>query len=78
MTGAGTGGTAAEPGGAGGSAPAGERQVPFYCPYCGEETLTPAGPAGGEWQCGACLRGFRLRFTGVAAAGATGPSSLPS
>ncbi len=21
-----------------------ERQVPFYCPYCGEETLRPAGP----------------------------------
>jgi len=22
----------------------GERQVPFYCPYCGDENLRPAGP----------------------------------
>ncbi|MBO0769998.1 MAG: hypothetical protein J2P35_00915 [Actinobacteria bacterium] len=46
-------------------APAGERQVPFYCPYCGEEALRPAGPKGGSWECDACRRGFELRFTRV-------------
>ncbi|MGH3274584.1 MAG: hypothetical protein ACRDNZ_09750 [Streptosporangiaceae bacterium] len=43
----------------------GERQVPFFCPYCGEETLRPAGPEAGDWECGACARGFQLRFVGV-------------
>lgn len=42
-----------------------ERQVPFYCPYCGEETLRPAGPDAGAWECGACARGFELRFVAV-------------
>ena len=46
--------------------PAGERQVPFYCPYCGDEDLRPAGPAAGSWRCGACSRAFELRFAGVA------------
>ncbi|HXW47034.1 MAG TPA: hypothetical protein VEL03_19740 [Streptosporangiaceae bacterium] len=43
----------------------GERQVPFYCPYCGEENLRPAGAEAGEWECRACSRGFHLRFTAV-------------
>jgi predicted RNA-binding Zn-ribbon protein involved in translation (DUF1610 family) len=43
----------------------GERQVPFFCPYCGEEELRPGGTKPGEWQCLACARGFQLRFTGV-------------
>jgi transposase-like protein len=47
--------------------PAGERQVPFYCPYCGEEALRPTGPATGQWECADCGRGFELRFTGVIA-----------
>jgi ribosomal protein L37AE/L43A len=52
---------------------AGERQVPFYCPYCGDEDLRPAGPGGGSWRCGACARAFELRFAGVAPTGqATG------
>ena len=42
-----------------------ERQVPFYCPYCGEESLRPSGPESGDWECGACARGFRLSFTAV-------------
>jgi ribosomal protein L37AE/L43A len=42
-----------------------ERQVPFYCPYCGEEELRPAGSKAGEWACRACARSFQLRFTGV-------------
>ena len=49
-----------------GAEPAGERQVPFYCPYCGDEDLRPAGPAAGSWLCGACARAFELRFAGVA------------
>ncbi|MDR2986356.1 MAG: hypothetical protein LBV34_16095 [Nocardiopsaceae bacterium] len=46
-------------------AEAGERQVPFFCPYCGEEELRPAGSKGGDWECRSCARGFTLRFTGV-------------
>jgi ribosomal protein L37AE/L43A len=49
--------------------PAGERQVPFYCPYCGDEDLRPAGPAAGSWRCGACARAFELRFAGIAPGG---------
>ena len=43
----------------------GERQVPFFCPYCGEEELRPSGSSPGSWECQACSRGFQLRFTGV-------------
>ena len=46
-------------------AEAGERQVPFFCPYCGEEELRPAGADPGAWHCRACARAFRLAFTGV-------------
>jgi transposase-like protein len=54
--------------------PSGERQVPFYCPYCGDEDLRPAGPAGGSWRCEACARAFELRFAGITpAVPATGP-----
>ena len=45
-----------------------ERQVPFYCPYCGEETCARPGPTPASWECAACARGFQLRFTAVAAA----------
>ena len=38
-----------------------DRQVPFFCPYCGEEDLVPAGPDGGAWECRSCARGFALR-----------------
>ena len=51
----------------------GDRQVPFYCPYCGEEDLRPAGPTGGSWRCAACARAFELRFAGLAPAGPGGP-----
>jgi hypothetical protein len=51
------------------SEPVGERQVPFYCPYCGEADLRPAGPDAGSWRCGACARQFELRFAGVVTAG---------
>ena len=55
--------------GHGDAEPAGERQVPFYCPYCGDEDLRPAGPSAGSWRCGACARAFELRFAGVAPGG---------
>ena len=37
-----------------------ERLVPFYCPYCGEESLEPVGERG-EWHCKDCVRYFTLR-----------------
>jgi transposase-like protein len=43
----------------------GERQVPFYCPYCGDQDLRPDGATGGSWRCASCARAFELRFTGV-------------
>jgi ribosomal protein L37AE/L43A len=48
-----------------GAGTAGERQVPFYCPYCGDEDLLPAGPDGGAWACGSCARSFALRYVGL-------------
>jgi transposase-like protein len=50
----------------------GERQVPFFCPYCGEESLRPSGPEAGEWECAACARGFQLKFAGVLRPGSPG------
>ena len=44
---------------------AGERQVPFFCPYCGEEELRPADSSPGAWDCQSCARSFTLRFAGV-------------
>jgi ribosomal protein L37AE/L43A len=49
-------------------AEAGERQVPFFCPYCGEEDLRPAGSKAGAWDCQSCARSFTLRFAGVSGA----------
>lgn len=46
----------------------GERQVPFFCPYCGEEDLRPAGSKAGGWECQSCARSFTLRFAGVSGA----------
>jgi transposase-like protein len=43
----------------------GERQVPFFCPYCGEENLRPAGADDGNWECRSCARGFSLKFVSV-------------
>ena len=34
------------------------RAVPFYCPFCGEQTIRPADPQG--WRCESCDRGFEL------------------
>ncbi len=49
---------------------ASERQVPFFCPYCGEEELRPAGTEAGNWDCRSCARRFTLRFAGVVRQGA--------
>ena len=41
------------------------RQLPpFYCPYCGDEELTPHGEDDG-WHCGSCLRTFTVHLTGT-------------
>ncbi|WP_448625227.1 hypothetical protein [Geodermatophilus sp. URMC 64] len=48
-------------------APDGTRHLPvFFCPYCGEEELTPHEEPG-AWRCSACLRTFTVRLiaTGV-------------
>jgi len=60
------------PGGAGQDGPGGERQIPFFCPYCGEEDLYPAGQQAGSWACRSCARGFTLRFAGVSRAEGVG------
>ena len=49
------------------SAPAGERAVPYHCPFCAEEDLRPHGSAPGAWHCRACLRVFSVRFLGIEA-----------
>jgi ribosomal protein L37AE/L43A len=36
------------------------RAVPFYCPFCGEQELQPADPAG--WRCASCARVFELEL----------------
>jgi len=56
----------------------GERQVPFFCPYCGEESLRPSSPDAGEWECGACSRDFRLRFVAVRRPGPWDPLAARS
>lgn len=50
------------------------RAVPFFCPYCGEESLVPDIPEGatgeghGHWACRSCQRSFRLNLTALASA----------
>jgi transposase-like protein len=47
------------------------RQIPFHCPYCGDENLWPhqsdESPGHGEWECRSCLRAFALRGLGMIA-----------
>ena len=35
--------------------------APFFCPYCGDESLRPYGETHGEWRCESCRRAFALR-----------------
>ncbi|MEV3935075.1 hypothetical protein AB0K52_03695 [Glycomyces sp. NPDC049804] len=59
------------------------RVVPYYCPYCGEEDLTPYEPPSdgepearsdsdveikGGWHCADCTRVFAVKYHGMAAA----------
>jgi len=40
----------------------GQRHLtPFFCPYCGDESLRPYGEKHGEWTCESCRRAFALR-----------------
>jgi transposase-like protein len=40
------------------------RAAPFYCPYCGEESLEPWGDKSG-FYCSSCDRRFELSFKGL-------------
>jgi len=59
------------------SAPSGERVVPYYCPYCGDEDLRPSAEGHGTWECRACARAFAVRFAGIVV-GDRAAASLPS
>ena len=41
-----------------------QRAAPFYCPYCGEESLEPIGERN-SFYCASCDRRFELTFVGV-------------
>jgi predicted RNA-binding Zn-ribbon protein involved in translation (DUF1610 family) len=42
------------------------RAVPFYCPFCGEQDLTPADEG---WRCESCDRVFALALVRVGGEG---------
>ena len=57
-----------------------ERAAPFYCPYCGEESIRPFGELDdphGQWRCESCRRAFRLRMIGLTR-GASGDDAQPA
>ena len=45
------------------------RAVPFYCPFCGEESIRPWGEdpdkGHGDWRCEDCSRVFSLKYRGL-------------
>jgi ribosomal protein L37AE/L43A len=41
------------------------RATPFYCPFCGEETLRPHEEPHGAWECRSCARVFVVKLTGL-------------
>jgi transposase-like protein len=53
------------------SASNGTRAVPFFCPFCGEESIRPWGDdpdkGHGDWRCEDCSRVFSVRYRGLAA-----------
>lgn len=51
--------------------------VPFFCPYCGEDSIEPFGEAAGGWVCGDCRRQFTLR-SGVRPAAVTSGTAVTS
>jgi transposase-like protein len=40
------------------------RAVPFYCPYCAEQSIEPIGE-GRDYRCDSCGRRFEVRFKGL-------------
>lgn len=40
------------------------RAVPFYCPYCAEQTIEPIGEAR-TYYCSSCDRRFDVTFIGL-------------
>lgn len=40
------------------------RAVPFYCPYCAEQSIEPVGD-GRDYHCESCGRRFEVSFKGV-------------
>ena len=48
-----------------GTAPRGERVVPYFCPFCAEEDLRPHEATHSAWHCRSCLRTFSVRFLGL-------------
>ena len=42
----------------------GSRATPFYCPFCGEQTIEPIGDAK-EMYCSTCDRRFEVSFKGL-------------
>jgi transposase-like protein len=51
------------------AAGSGERAVPYYCPYCGEEDLRPEPEPRAAWRCVGCTRVFVVRFVGLSTSG---------
>ena len=39
------------------------RAVPFYCPYCAEQTIEPVGD--NAYYCSSCDRRFTVTFGGL-------------
>ncbi len=48
------------------------RGVPYYCPFCAEETLFPHGETHGQWACRSCRRVFAVKFIGLLGSGHAG------
>ena len=44
---------------------AGERVVPYHCPYCASENLRPSEEGHGTWECHSCARVFSVKFVGL-------------
>ena len=40
------------------------RAVPFYCPYCAEQSIEPTSE-GSEYYCESCDRRFVVTFNGL-------------
>ena len=60
------------------------RAVPFHCPYCGDENLRPhqaeepgeqTQSSHGQWECGSCLRAFKLNMIGQLRRPSTTPTT---